>query len=177
MSNLNSATDRAANIKLMAFDVDGVLTDGALTFSSGLGEIKNFHVHDGFGLKLLKSSGCEVAIVSSRASNIVSDRFNELGIIEIHQNQHNKSETLRNLMNKFGINRSNIAFAGDDLLDIPAMKFSGFAIAVANAHPLVKQQADWVTTKQGGKGAAREICDLILTAQGNMDAILNDLSG
>ena len=177
MSNLHSATDRAANIKLMAFDVDGVLTDGALIFSSSLGEIKNFHVHDGLGLKLLKSTGCEVAIVSTRTSNIVSERFSELGIIEIHQNQQNKAETLRKLMNKFGLERSNIAFAGDDLLDIPAMKLSGFAIAVANAHPLVKQHADWVTTKHGGKGAAREICDLILTAQGKMDAILNDLSG
>jgi 3-deoxy-D-manno-octulosonate 8-phosphate phosphatase (KDO 8-P phosphatase) len=177
LSSSSSASDRAENIKLIAFDVDGVLTNGELIFSSGLGEIKTFHAHDGLGLKLLKSSGCEVAIVSSRASNIVSERFKELGIIEIHQNQDNKGETLRILMNKYDLKRSNVAFAGDDLPDISAMELSGFAIAVANAHPLVKQQADWITTKQGGNGAAREICDLILTAQGNMGEALNGFSG
>lgn len=177
MSRNTSAIDRAGDIKLAAFDVDGVFTNGDLTFSSKLGEIKTFHAHDGLGLKLLKASGCEIAIISSRSSEITAERFSELGLVEVHQNQKDKAEMLSKLMNKYGLQRSNVAYTGDDLVDMPAMKLSGLAIAVANAHELVKQQADWVTSKNGGQGAVREICDMILMAQGNLESVIKDYAG
>lgn len=174
MSNINNAIDRAGQISLAVFDVDGVFTDGSIIYSSGYGEIKIFHAHDGLGLKLLKKAGCNIAIVSSRESEIVTERFRELGIEEIHQKQNNKANILIELMNKFKLERSNIAYTGDDLVDMSAMKLSGLAIAVANAHSLVKEAADWVTTNKGGEGAVREVCDLILKAQGKLDSVVKE---
>jgi 3-deoxy-D-manno-octulosonate 8-phosphate phosphatase (KDO 8-P phosphatase) len=174
LSSYSNATERAAVIELAVFDVDGVMTGGEIIYSSTQGEIKIFHAQDGLGLRLLKASGCEIAIISSRKSRLVTERFNELGIKEVHQNQKNKAETLLKLMNKLGVERSNVAYVGDDLVDAPPMKHAGLAIAVANAHPLIQEQADWVTTLKGGQGAVREICDMILTAQGKMDAVIKD---
>ncbi len=176
MSDYPSAIDRAEQVRLAVFDVDGVFTDGSIIYSSEHGEIKIFHAHDGLGLKLLMDSGCKVAIVSSRESEIVTRRFSDLGINEIHQNSKNKADTLQKLMNKFGLQRSNIAYTGDDLVDVCAMNLSGLAIAVANAHPHVQDAADWVTSKEGGKGAVREVCDLILRSQGKLDMLTKELT-
>ena len=174
MSDRNKAIEKAAEIRLAVFDGDGVMTDGRIIFSNDKDEQKCFNVHDGLGLKMLKSSGCEIAIISSRKSNVVYNRMTELGINKISQGQDDKRKILTSIMNDLNLDRSNIAYVGDDLVDLPAMKISGLAIAVANAHPLVKKHADWTTLKEGGAGAVREICELILTAQGKLEAIYEE---
>ena len=175
MSERNKAIDKATQIKLAVFDVDGVLTDGKLIFTNK-GEQKIFHAQDGLGMKMLMQSGCEVAIISSRSSDIVSKRMSDLGISHIYQDQNNKRETLLTIMNKLKLERSNVAYTGDDMIDIPAMKESGLAIAVANARTQVKQYADWTTECRGGEGAVREICELILMAQDKLEKSIDAYS-
>jgi 3-deoxy-D-manno-octulosonate 8-phosphate phosphatase (KDO 8-P phosphatase) len=171
LSDRNKAIDKAASVRLAVFDVDGVMTDGRLIYT-GNGEQKIFHVQDGLGLKLLKSSGCEVAVISSRSSSLVHERMLELGIGLILQGQKDKRAALLALMVDQGVERRHVAYTGDDLVDLPALRIAGLAIAVANAHPMVKSHADWTTDRPGGSGAVREICELILSSQGNLDSVL-----
>ncbi len=166
--------DRLALVKLAVFDVDGVMTDGSLTFSESGEELKTFHVQDGLGLALLREAGCRIAVISARTSTIVAKRMAELGIDHVYQGRKDKRATLNTILNELNIDSASVVYAGDDLIDLPAMKQAGIAIAVANAHPLVKQQADWVTGKPGGSGAVREICELILRAQNKLDRIHNE---
>lgn len=170
MSSL--ALDKAAQVKLAVFDVDGVLTDGRLTYISEGEASKTFHVQDGLGLQLLIQGGCEVAIISARTSDIVSRRMDDLGITRVYQGVVDKGAMLSEIMNELCLARSNIAYTGDDLVDLPAFRQAGLAIAVANAHALVKQRADWVTHRAGGEGAVREVCEMILTAQDALDPLL-----
>lgn len=167
---------KAALIDLAVFDVDGVLTNGELIYTSGQHELKIFHAHDGLGLKMLIRGGCEVAVISSRKSAIVEIRMAELGIGHVYQGEEDKRSCLLALMGKLGVAQSATAYTGDDLVDLPAMQQAGLAIAVANAHPYVIEHADWVTAKSGGSGAAREVCDLILRARGKLDALLDEYS-
>lgn len=173
MSDINEIMKKASAIKLVVFDVDGVLTNGEIVYAGTNLEIKVFHAHDGLGMKLLKQGGCEVAILSSRSSSVVTIRMQELGIEHVFQGQTDKRTCLLALQKKLQIEQTNTAYVGDDLVDLPAMRLSGLAVAVANAHQTVCQHADWVTTRPGGNGAVREVCDLILTAQGKLDALQN----
>ena len=168
--------ERAAQIKLVAFDVDGTLTDGRLWYSEDGRELKAFHVHDGHGLKRLRAHGIQVALVSARISHVVALRAEELGIDHVYQGQADKRACLADLLHGAGLAPAEAAFAGDDLADLPAMRAAGFAIAVANAHPSVIEQAHWRTRLEGGRGAVREICDLLLVAQGRMPAELGHWS-
>jgi 3-deoxy-D-manno-octulosonate 8-phosphate phosphatase (KDO 8-P phosphatase) len=161
---------RAAKIRLAAFDVDGTLTDGRLLYTESGHETKVFHVHDGLGLKRLQAHGVEVAIVSARISHPVALRAEELDIAHVYQGQHDKRECLQQIIEALNLQPEQVAFVGDDLPDIPAMRVAGLAIAVANAHPWVIEQAHWQTRLSGGLGAAREVCDLILHAQGKTAA-------
>ncbi len=160
---------KAAKIRLVVFDVDGVLTDGRLILGDDGSEFKAFHVHDGLGLVMLRESGFHVAVISARSSNIVAERMAALGIECVYQGENNKQEALNTLMKKFNISKHQTAFVGDDLIDLPAMSLAGLAIAVANAQPRVLAHADWVTSKPGGQGAAREVCELLLDAQGLLE--------
>ena len=164
--------DRARHITLAVFDVDGVLTDGGLILGEDGAEFKIFHVRDGQGLVMLRESGCQVAVVTARNSRIVAERMNSLGIEHVYQGQEDKGSTLAGLMKKLGCDPRQTAYAGDDLLDLPAMKRAGLAIAVADAHPVVKAQAHWTTAARGGHGAAREICEFIMEAQGTLQAAI-----
>ncbi|MFQ5659691.1 MAG: KdsC family phosphatase [Gammaproteobacteria bacterium] len=161
---------KAAAIRLAVFDVDGVMTDGSLILGEDGNEHKIFHAHDGLGLVMLREAGFQVAVISSRSSNIVSQRMSALGIKFIYQGQANKQEAMGALMKRLRLDESCTAFAGDDLIDLPAMAKAGLAIAVANAHPQVKNHADWVTSNPGGRGAVREICELLLDAQGLLES-------
>jgi 3-deoxy-D-manno-octulosonate 8-phosphate phosphatase (KDO 8-P phosphatase) len=174
LSDLTELLKKAARIELAVFDVDGVLTNGELIYTGNHQEQKVFHAHDGLGLKMLLRGGCEVAIISSRKSAIVDTRMAELGIGHVYQGVEDKRGCLLALMAQLGIARSGTAYTGDDLIDLPAMRQAGLAIAVANAQPYVMQHADWVTSKSGGSGAAREVCDLILKARGKLDALLDE---
>jgi len=174
LSDLNEILKKASLIKLVVFDVDGVLTNGEIVYAGTNQEIKIFHAHDGLGMKLLKQGGCEVAIISSRSSSLVTTRMNELGIDHVYQGRSDKRTSLLELQKLLMVEQTNTAYVGDDLLDIPAMRLSGLAVAVANAHQAVIQHADWVTIRTGGSGAVREVCDLILAAQGKLDALQNE---
>lgn len=161
---------RAAPIRLAAFDVDGTLTDGRLYYGEGGHEAKIFHVHDGLGLKRLQANGVQVALITARISHPVALRAEELGIAHVYQGQSDKRECLLRLLEALHLEPAQAAYTGDDLPDLPAMHLAGLAVAVANAHPWVAEAAHWQTRLPGGMGAAREVCDLILHAQGKSDA-------
>jgi 3-deoxy-D-manno-octulosonate 8-phosphate phosphatase (KDO 8-P phosphatase) len=162
--------DRAARIRLAVFDVDGTLTDGRLWYGEDGHETKIFHVHDGLGLKQLQANGVQVALITARISHPVALRAEELDIAHVYQGQSDKRASLLELLDALHLTTEQVAFIGDDLPDLPPMRIAGLAVAVANAHPWVAEQAHWQTSKSGGLGAAREVCDLILHAQGKSDA-------
>lgn len=163
---------RAARIRLIGFDVDGTLTDGGLVFDSDGRETKRFHVQDGLGLVLLRHAGIEVALVSARRSEVALTRGRELQIARLHIGERNKLGCMRAIAAEMGIGMDQAAFMGDDLPDLAVMRAVGLAIAPANAHPWVLPAAHWVTPQRGGDGAARAACDLLLDAQGKVDALL-----
>jgi len=160
---------RAAKVRLAVFDVDGTLTDGRLWYGEDGHETKVFHVHDGLGLKLLQAHGVQVALITARISHPVALRAEELNIAHVYQGQRDKLACFRELLTALGLEAEQAAFIGDDLPDLPPMRQAGLAVAVANAHPWVAEQAHWRTAKSGGLGAAREVCDLILLAQGKAE--------
>lgn len=165
---------KAANIKLAIFDVDGVLTDGHIYLDDQSIGHKAFHVHDGLGLKLLMKTGVHVAIISSGDAPSVARRMEMLGITAVYQRQDDKRKAFQELLNKENLNAEQVCFVGDDLIDIPLIRSAGLGIAVASAVPIVKQYADWVTNTPGGFGAAREICELIMCAQNTFENILQE---
>ena len=160
---------RAARIRLAVFDVDGTLTDGRLYYGEDGRETKVFFVQDGLGLKRLQAHGVQVAIISARISHPVAMRAEELGIAHVYQGQGDKRVCLLELLDALKLAPEQVAFVGDDLPDLPAMRIAGLAVAVANAHPWVIEQAQWTTSRAGGQGGAREVCDLILHAQGKAE--------
>lgn len=164
---------KAARLKLLILDVDGVLTDGRLFFDNQGLEYKCFHARDGHGIKLLRQTGVEVAVISGRKSNSVALRMQSLGIEHVYQGYENKIAALENLMQKLGVDPVQVAHVGDDVLDLPIMTRVGLAIAVDDANFAVKQRAHWCTTLPGGQGAVREVCDLIMQAQGTFAAVLD----
>ena len=161
----NDVLKRAALVRLAIFDVDGVLTDGKLFFTDDGREIKAFHAHDGLGLKRLQSAGVTVAIITTRESPIVSHRMAELGVDHVYQGQQDKLPVFESLCTALKVEPEMVAYTGDDLPDLPLIQRVGLGIAVANAHPAVREAAQWVTRTPGGEGAAREVSDLILSAR------------
>ncbi len=159
---------RAARVRLAVFDVDGVLTDGRLFLGESGNEYKAFHVRDGHGLVMLLESGCQIAVITARSSNIVAERMAALGIEYVYQGEQDKGARLTRLIAELGLSAGEVAYVGDDVIDLPAMVRVGLPIAVADAHAEVKQQAAWVTRQPGGQGAAREVCELIMQAQGKL---------
>ena len=163
---------RAARIKLLALDVDGTLSDGRLWFTSDGKEIKAFHVLDGLGMKMLRDIGVEVALITARESQVVQIRARELGLRHVHQGSRDKLASLHHLCQALSIKTEQVAYMGDDLPDLPVLHVAGLATAPANAHPWVRQRVHWTTRAAGGEGAVRELCDLILIAQGKAEAII-----
>ncbi len=158
--------DKAAGIKLLFLDVDGVLTDGRITLNEKGEEVKSFDVKDGFGLKLLMRDGVEVVIVTGRRSRAVAHRARELGIREVYQGTSDKRLVCRRLIEKRGLMKSQVGSVGDDLPDLAMFRESGLCIAVADAAGEVREEADFITSKRGGHGAVREICEWILKCRG-----------
>lgn len=156
---------RAAKIKLVAFDVDGTLTDGRLWMTEDGREIKAFHVHDGLGIKRLRAHGIEVALISSRISRAVELRAEQLGIDHVYQGKDDKLACLQDLLRASGFTPEQACYVGDDLPDLAPMSACGFAVAVADARPEVLDATHWCTRAKGGQGAAREVCDFILAAR------------
>lgn len=164
------AKTRASRIKLVAFDIDGVMTDGGLHYTDDGGELKTFNVQDGLGLKFMQRAGIELAIVTGRTSGVVAARAADLGILHVYQGVADKRLAVGDLLDKLGLHWPECAFMGDDLIDLPAMSRCGLAIAPANARPIVKEHAHAVTEAGGGHGAVREAIEFILAAQGKLDA-------
>ncbi len=168
--------DRASRVKLALFDVDGVLTDGRLLYSDDGRELKAFHVHDGLGLKRLIANGIEVAIITARISHMVTERTAELGIAHVYQDQGDKLACYEQLIHALKLEPAQTSYCGDDLPDLRVMRRVGLSIAVANAHPAIAERAHWRTARRGGEGAVREVCDLLLSAQGRGEAELAHFS-
>lgn len=164
--------ERLQTVRLLALDVDGVLSDGQLTFDSNGSETKSFHVLDGHGLKLAKRFGIEVALITGRSSPMVSQRASSLGIAHLFQGVERKLPVLQALCQQLGLSLDEVAYCGDDLPDLAAIHHSGVGISVPNAPHYIQQHANWVTQRAGGQGAAREICDALLHAQGHWDSLM-----
>jgi 3-deoxy-D-manno-octulosonate 8-phosphate phosphatase (KDO 8-P phosphatase) len=164
--------EKAADIRLIVFDVDGVLTDGSLYIGDDGQEYKAFNSKDGHGMVMLQHSGVEIAIITGRTSEVVRIRMASLGIERVYQGKREKLPAYEELKQITGFSDQQIAYVGDDVVDLPVMTRVGLAIAVQDAHPLTKQHAHWVAPSGGGRGAAREVCELIMDAQGKLQSAL-----
>lgn len=171
MENPNLA-QRLQAVRLIAFDVDGILTDGGLYLSDSGEEFKRFNSLDGHGLKMLKSSGVELAIITGRTSRCVELRAKNLGITRLYQGVEDKWGAMQKLLAELKIAPEAAAFMGDDVVDLPVMRRVGFSATVPNSPQVVRDAAHYLTRRDGGNGAVRETCELIMTAQGTLDAQL-----
>ncbi|HUX08750.1 MAG TPA: HAD-IIIA family hydrolase [Acidobacteriota bacterium] len=156
--------ERLKRIKCLLLDVDGVLTDGGLYYSNSGEQFKKFCVRDGLGIKLIQQAGIEVAFVTGLQSNLVDERARSLGITEVIQGRLVKEPVVEELIKRKGLDWTEVAYVGDDLIDVDVMRLVGFAAAVADAMPGVKNIAHYTTAQPGGRGAVREICDMLLAA-------------
>jgi 3-deoxy-D-manno-octulosonate 8-phosphate phosphatase (KDO 8-P phosphatase) len=163
---------KAQHIRLLIFDVDGVLTDGSLYLGDDGQEYKAFNSRDGHGMKMLQYSGVEIGIITGRTSEVVRIRMESLGVEHVYQGKELKLPAYEELRQKLGLRDEQIAYVGDDVVDLPIMRRVGLAIAVQDAHPLVVQHAHWQTPHAGGRGAGRDVCEMIMEAQDNLQAAL-----
>jgi 3-deoxy-D-manno-octulosonate 8-phosphate phosphatase (KDO 8-P phosphatase) len=170
------ALPKAAGIKLLLLDVDGVLTDGTITYTHDGGESKSFHTQDGFGLRLLQDGGVEVGLITARTSEAVRRRAADLRIPYVYQGIYNKQEAYEEILQASGLRPPQTAYMGDDWLDLPILNLAGFSAAPADAVQEVRQRVDYVTAKGGGYGAVREVCELILEARGELANLLRKYS-
>lgn len=168
----NMLANRIQAIRLIAFDVDGILTDGGLYLTDSGEEFKRFNSLDGHGLKMLKASGVELAIITGRTSRCVELRAKNLGITRLYQGVEDKWGTMQALLAELNLAPEAAAYMGDDVVDLPVMRRMGFSITVPNAPQVVRDHAHYLTQREGGHGAVREACELILSAQGTLDAQL-----
>lgn len=169
---MDDTMKKAEKIRLLALDVDGVLTDGRLYFAENGEELKTFDTQDGHGIKMLQAAGITCAIITGRTTKLVERRAKNLGIAHLLQGREDKLVALRELTGQLGVALENVAYVGDDWPDLPAIRAAGLGIAVANAHRELRTHADYVTTLEGGRGAVREVCDLLLRAQDRYEAAL-----
>lgn len=163
---------RAEKIRLVIFDVDGVLTDGRLFFGDDGQEYKAFFSKDGLGMKMLMRTGVEVAIITARSSEVVAHRMENLGIHHFYQGQSDKLPAFLQLAEKLQLGHDEVAYVGDDLIDLPVMTQVGLSIAVADAHAEVISRSHWTTPGRGGLGGARDACELIMEAQGSLQPMI-----
>lgn len=169
--------ERAARVRLLALDVDGVLTDGNLYFDNQGNEMKAFSTRDGLGMRYLQENGTVLALITGRQSEIVARRAANLGIRHVYQGRNDKLDAFNELLAETGIGEQQVCFAGDDWIDIPVLDRVGLAVTVADADDVVKSRVHWITSRDGGRGAVREICDLILAARGLDQQVLDGILG
>ena len=166
---MKNILEKAAKIKLLIFDVDGVLTDGSLIIGDDGQEYKAFFSKDGLGMKMLQKTGVKIAIITARSSNVVTQRMQSLGIKHVYQGQSEKLPAFEKILTELALSSEQVAYVGDDVVDLPVMLKVGLSITVADAHHLVKEHAHWQTPSAGGRGAARDICELIMQAQNTLE--------
>lgn len=165
------ARDKALPIKLLALDVDGVLTNGKIYYGSSGEELKAFNIKDGLGIKMLQRAGITVAIITGRESAVVTRRATELGITDIIQGREDKLQALEELCQGLGLTLAECAYMGDDLPDLSAINSAGLGLGVADAASPVREAAHWCSSRNGGDGAVREACEFILQAKGQLAAM------
>lgn len=170
MSNGNDLLERAGQVRLAVFDVDGVMTDGRIAYTDDGREFKTFHTRDGLGIKALISNDIEVAIITARQSAIVERRAADLGLSHVIQGREDKARALDELLERTGLHSGDLAYTGDDLVDWPAMRVCGLKCTPADASLWLRQRADFIATRPGGHGAVREVCELILQGHGLLEA-------
>jgi 3-deoxy-D-manno-octulosonate 8-phosphate phosphatase (KDO 8-P phosphatase) len=170
---MHAINEKAKLIRLVIFDVDGVLSTGELTYGPNGNEYKSFHVHDGMGLRMLMQAGIEVAIITARNSPLVEKRMQDLEIKHVYQGNPDKIPAYEDLKNKLHLQDYEIAYVGDDLPDLPVLRRVGLSITVPNAPKIMQQHTHHVTKTKGGKGAAREVSELILRAQDKYDVLID----
>lgn len=172
MPNYDTSLLQAARaIRLLVLDVDGVLTDGRLWYDNGGEELKAFHIQDGLGIKLLQGTGVTVAIITGRTSALVARRAAELGIRHVIQGREDKLKALGALCGELGIRLDEVAYLGDDLPDLSAIRSVGLGLTVADGHPLIAEHVRYRTQKPGGFGAVREVCELLMQGQGTLEGV------
>ena len=164
--------EKAKAIKLLILDIDGILTNGIIYYGNQGAELKGFHIHDGLGIKLLQKSGVTVAVISGKKSDAVEKRMKDLRIEHAYLGHENKLPIYEELKQKLNVNDNEIAYMGDDLPDLPLLRRVGFAITVPKAPAIIQQHIDLITKKKGGKGAVREICELIMEAQDRYQSVI-----
>ena len=164
--------EKAVKIKLLLLDVDGVLTDGRIIYDSKGRDAKLFDVHDGLGVYLLKKAGIPTILITAKGSRAIKPRARDMRVEDVFENISPKSSVLDRILKKYKVDAQELCFVGDDLVDLCLMKRVGFPVAVFNAAPEIKQSASYITLRQGGRGAVREIAELILKAQGKWERVL-----
>ena len=169
---MNDILEKASKVKLVIFDVDGVLTDGSLFLGDDGQEYKAFHSKDGHGMVMLQQSGIAIAIITGRTSNVVEKRMQSLGIKHVFQGQKHKLPAYQEIKQQLALGDEEIAYVGDDVVDLPVMTRVGLAVAVQDAHALTKEHAHWITPSNGGRGAAREVCEMLMKSQDKLQAAL-----
>ncbi len=174
---MEHAVKQAIAVKLLLLDVDGVLTDGGITYDGNGVELKRFNIHDGLGIKLLQRAGVQVGIITGRESAMVSRRAQELGITLLLQGREDKRVAMQAVQKQLDLTDEEVAYMGDDLPDLAAIRHAGLGMAPANAVALVRAHADVVTDRRGGEGAVREACEFILNAKGLLDDMQRDYLG
>ena len=165
-------SELARNVRLMIFDVDGVMTDGSLYYNDAGEELKAFNSLDGHGLRMLADTGVKLAIITGRQSRLVEHRANNLKIDYVYQGAHDKRSAFESLLAAAGMTAADCGYMGDDVIDLPVMTQVPFAVAVPHSPDLVRQHAHYVTVHHGGRGAVREVCELIMRSQGTLDGVL-----
>lgn len=176
MNDRFSAEERARTIKVIIFDVDGVLTDGSITVhpnpDGSATEVKSFSAHDGLGISLARLGGLRTGVVTKRQSAAVAIRTRDLKLEFVYQGQAHKMHAIKEISLKAGISLDELAYVGDDIVDLPVMRVCGLAIAVADARQQVKDAAHWVTPNRGGRGAGRDAVEFVLSAQGSLERVI-----
>ncbi|MFQ5881331.1 MAG: KdsC family phosphatase [Candidatus Methylomirabilales bacterium] len=177
LSGRQGIRERAKRIRLLLLDVDGVLTDGRIIYGSGGIELMGFHVRDGLALKTAQASGITVGLVSGRKSEALLRRAKEFNLVEVHTGAEDKMVVYRQLLTRYQLDNSEVAYVGDDLPDLPLLQEAGLAIAVADAPAEVRSTAHLVTSLPGGKGAVREVVEWLLKSQGVWDRVCAEFHG
>lgn len=164
--------ERASKIKLLLLDVDGVLTDGRIIYDSKGRDSKFFDVHDGLGVYVLNKVGIKTVLITAKGSATIKPRARDMRVAEVFSDVSPKSAILDKLLKKYNVSKDEVCFVGDDLVDLGLIKLVGFGVAVSNASPEIKESASYITTKHGGRGAVREVAELILKSQGKWEDII-----
>jgi len=168
----SALADKIRNVKVLILDVDGVLTDGLIIIGDDGQETKGFHVRDGHGLKMIRRAGVEVMLLTGRKSRVVEHRARELGVERVYQGALDKLAVFEEILRTGNLTAGQVAYMGDDIVDLPVLKRAGFSVTVSDAHEDVLKIVDLVTQNAGGRGAVREVCEIILKVQGKWETLM-----